>query len=239
MYRFIAAVLLMLGTAVAAFAADGPSCMCKWKLSVSGGYATVDMKDVNNDYEALPGRGGVTKVANGWLGAAEGMYEVSSHIGLGLRVEYLKTNQGKYSFLTREFKEDLSIVPVMVGARYRLKRMSDTFGGSFCDNCGLNLGLFIGASSAWGQISDGQTIKYQGAGVAGDILLGWEHRLWHNWMVGIDLGYRYAPIDEMKTSEDYPVLGISKNATITDRNGNKLKYDFSGLIATIGVGYKF
>ena len=43
----------------------------------------------------------------------------------------------------------------------------------------------------------------------------------------------------MKTTEDYPALGASKGATIIDHSGNTLKYDFSGLIATVGIGYAF
>jgi opacity protein-like surface antigen len=244
MYRLIIAVMLILEITVASFAADrNCELMAKrWKIALSGGYATVDMNDVNNDYSnsaASFGGGSVTKIQNGWYGALEALFNVYPRLALGPRVEYLKTNQGQLSVPGFGQTEDLSIVPIMVGGRYSLKAMSDCAGGSFCDNCGLTLGLFLGGSTAWGQLDSGQTIKYGGGGFAAEALLGWEHRVVDDLLLGLDVGYRYAPVTEMKTSQDYFDLGITKDTPIVDINGNTLKYDFSGLVLGVSVGYKF
>ena len=72
----------------------------------------------------------------------------------------------------------------MVGGRYSIKKMSERPGSSFCENCGLTLGAFVGWATAWGQTANGSTIKYSGSGFAGDLLFAWEHRLVNDWKLG-------------------------------------------------------
>jgi opacity protein-like surface antigen len=237
MYRLIMAVVLTAAVASSSYAADRTKDR-KWMIGIAGGYATVDMNDVNKDYDVIADAGSVTKIDSGWMGALEGLYKVHPRLAVGPRVEYLVTNQGKLRVGGISEKEDLSLMPVLIGGRYALKSMREE-GNTFCDRCGLNLGLFVGWGFAWGQLDAGQTIKYSGSDFAGDVMLGWQHRLSSNWVLGIDLGYRYVPVSEMKTSEDLPALGIRKDIPIVNAQGSKLKYDFSGLLATIGLGYRF
>ncbi|MHB9155100.1 MAG: hypothetical protein ACYC5N_05320 [Endomicrobiales bacterium] len=244
MVRFLLAGVLLAGVTAASFAADGSfgAAYKKWRLSLSGGYATVNMTGVNNDFSAAVdsfGSGSVTKITNGWLGAGELLYRVHPRLWLGPRVEYLQTNQGKLVVPGATETEDLSILPVMAGVRYGIKQMSEEAGASFCDNCGLNIGVFAGWATAWGQLNPGQVIKYSGSGFAGEVLFGWEHRVGGNWMLAVDVGYRCAPVSEMKTTQDYPLLGASKGAVLVDINGDTLKYDYSGLIASAGIGLRF
>jgi hypothetical protein len=214
----------------------------KWRLGIEGGYSTLNMKEVNDNYDAVVGPlGSVTKIENGYDVAGELMYDWGKRFSVGPRVEYLMANQGKVSTLLGTAKEDLSLMPVLIGGRYALKEMgqqTDVKNVSFKDRWDLNIGAFAGWAWAWGKTSfAGTDFNYSGNSFAGDALLGWNYRLSRDWTLGVDLGYRYAPIDEMKYTENKD--GVRKDQTVTDRNDKKLKYDFSGLIANIGVGFKF
>lgn len=238
MVRALLAFVFVALAASASFAYNDDIIAKRWKLDISGGYTTFVMTDVNDDYDAISAVP-PTKIDNGTLGAVEWLYRASPAFALGARMEYLTANQGKANVLGFDVKEDLSMLPVMVGGRYALKRMSERPGETFCENCGLSLGAFIGYATAWGRTSNDTTIKYSGSGFAGDILFGWEHRIVNDIRLGLNLGYRYAPVSEMQTTQDYPDLGASKGATIIDSSGNTLEYDFSGMIATLGVGFVF
>lgn len=216
----------------------------KWRLGIEGGYSTVNMSEVNDLYDAVVGPlGSVTKIENGYDLAGELMYDWGKRFAFGPRVEYLMTNQGKVETLPLTVKEDLSLMPVLIGGRYALKEMgeqTDVKDVSFNDRWDLNIGAFVGWAWAWGKRSVGGTdLKYSGNNLAGDALLGWNYRLSRDWTLGIDIGYRYAPIEEMKYTEDNALAGVREDDTVTGQNDEKLKYDFSGMIANIGVGFKF
>jgi hypothetical protein len=247
------ALLLMTGTCAAGYAQNKENDRnTAFNFSLWGGYATVNMTDVNNNLHAANNAaaniGSVTEINNGTALAAEGTFVVSPGFSIGPRVEYLICNQGKLSLpsnllLNTETKEDLTLVPVMLGFRYVFVGLGTGFS--------LSAGAFAGWGFAYGKntvnVSSGllgigstsDSYQYEGGAPVGNALLGALIRLGSNVSLGIDAGYRYAPVTEMKASEDALALGVRNGSTINDIAGNKLKFDFSGMILNAGLHFAF
>jgi hypothetical protein len=224
----------------------------KMSIGLWGGYTTTDMTDVNDNVKNLMPLGSITKITDGYSLAADFLFEVSPHLSIGPRVEYVYPNQGKAtSPVFLEYKQTLYLIPVLVGGRY-----------AFVDNKNFNLsfGLFGGVGLGYGDSKSILAVapsletetKYDGSDFAGDAMLGAQFSLGHNVYLGLDLGYRMASISKMNVSSTALNTGASggggggggggyapSKAPVQDTSGNNLKYDFSGLIANIGVNFKF
>jgi cellobiose-specific phosphotransferase system component IIB len=247
MRKILIAMACIAGMSAAVFAQDNNNTDNEKKrdLSIWGGYSSLNMKTMNDELDQLKALSGgdVTKVNNGYFFAGElTFWEVAPKLMLGPRVEYLMANQGKVSSGANEYKEDHSLLPVMVGGRYKLKN-GDATGMSFNDKWGLNVGAYVGYGWATMKTSVKRplidtSVDATGGGVAGDALVGWEYSFSKTFGIGVDLGYRYATVPEMKATSDNAVLGVSKDEVIKDSNGNTVDHDFSGLIAAVGLKFK-
>jgi hypothetical protein len=245
-YRLLTAVALCCALSAAVQAQDKDK---KFALSFWGGYAGLGMSDVNRVLKETAGRvGSVTEIDQGLSLAAEGTYEIAPGLSIGPRVEYIIANQGKASIaagplLNTDLTQDVSLVPLMVGARYRIAGRADAVS--------LNAGIFAGwglasgttkvsaSSSLLGLSATSEEFSYDGGGFVGDLLLGLTIPLGGTVDLGIDAGYRMAEIPEMKTTGSSTIIGVPKDQALVDASGNKIKFDFSGLVANAGLRFRF
>jgi hypothetical protein len=247
MRKIAMVVALVAGMAMAAAAQDNrDSTDKKMLLGIGGGYSTLGMSQLN-DYQtqlsqAGLGNGSVTKVENGYYLNGELLWESGKGLYLGPRVDYLMANTGKVSNLLGETKIDQSILPVMIGGRYMFKDVNEA-GTGFYDKSGFNAGLFAGYGWAWAKSSVSSNLintsaDSTGGGFAADALVGWQYSLSRTVSFGVDLGYRYAPVSEMKYTEDKDALGIKKDDVVKDLNGKTVENDFSWLLLGVGLNFK-
>jgi hypothetical protein len=212
-------------------------------IGIWGGYTTAGMGDVNDNLSTRAGsRGSVTKITDGYAIAGEYLYAVSPQLVLGPRVEYIGLNQGKATTALSEVKQDYYLIPLMVGGRYYFmdrKNPWNLSGGAF-----LGVGLGYGKSKATvGSVS--RETSFDGTGFTGNVLLGGEVRLSDMVSLGLDLGYRYADIPSMSTGSSTAGGGgggyapKARKTTVVNSSGSTIKYDFSGMIANIGLNMKF
>src|SRR3989339_742015 len=81
-----------------------------------------------------------------------------------------------------------------------------------------------------------------------DFILGAEYILSSMISIGLDLGYRLANIPKMSTGSSGSGSGGNggggfystniKKTTVTNASGGTINYDFSGLIANLGINFK-
>lgn len=215
----------------------------KSSIGIWGGYTTVNMSDVNDALNATAGRrGSATEMNSGYIAAADYLYEVYPRLMLGPRIEYVGVNQGKATLLGGEIKEDLYLVPIMVGGRYYFMDRTTPWN--------ISAGAFLGVGLGYGKTSlSSVNTTYSGTGFAGNLLVGGEYRLSSAVSLGLDFGYRIANISSMSTDTTSSGGGgggggggyapAIKKATVTNASGNTIAYDFSGMIANIGLMFKF
>ena len=243
MRRILLAIVIAAATTAFGFCEES-----KYDVSVWGGYATVDMSDVNNLVNTTLGTtASVTKITNGFIFGAEGLYRIYDSIMVGPRIGYLITNQGKADISSvlaaTTVNVDSSLLPVLVGGTY-MKDLSEKFS--------LGAGLFIGWAFAYATTelkvnsnfpsivaSSDNKVNYAGSGFASDIFVRGQYNATKSFGVSLDIGYRYAPIPEVKATGDVPGLGVSKNDKLTNINGSTVKVDFSGLLLAVGLHYRF
>lgn len=222
-------------------------------LSLWGGYTTADMADVNRAVKSLSSGGSVTEINNGYMFAADYLYEVMPRFSIGPRVEYIYLNMGKASSSTLlTYKQFLYLVPIMAGGRYAFVNN---------DRWKLSAGLFLGVGLGYGDTKiitsaapgvETET-KYDGSGFIGDLLFGGQYALGENTYAGIDVGYRSGKIDKMTVSNTMSstvggsgsdgggggLYAPDNRAVVQDPSGKELTYDFSGLSVTIGLIFRF
>lgn len=242
------ATLLAAGAASVAFAQEQEGHK-KMSLDIWVGYTTVSMSDVNNNLDTIAtGLGSVTKMNNGFTVAGDFLFEVAPKLAIGPRVEYVYVSEGKIDSPLIQFKENLYLIPVMIGGRYNFVESSTTI---------VSFGLFGGWGFGYGQsqttlpiISSVETTtKFDGSAFAGEALIGAQFNLGHNVYFGLDAGYRLAKIPEMDVSSTSLStsggggggggLYAPSKAPVLDTSGNKLAYDFSGAVINIGISFKF
>jgi hypothetical protein len=234
---WIVLLALIAGLAATGFADESGTI----SLSLWGGYATADMSKFNDAQQQIASLTGgtVDKTDNAGTGAAELLFNVGDRWAIGPRVEYLMLNTGKITTAFAQTKSDQWVLPAMVGGRFFIKKYED--GTSFADHSCVSAGLFGGYATAYNTTKVttpfglDTSVDSKGTGFAGNALLGWDYRLSGAVSIGIDAGYRYVKVSEEKASEDNALLGVTRDSVVKDLNGNTIEYDFSGLIAEVGI----
>jgi hypothetical protein len=177
-------------------------------------------------------------------------------INAGVRIEYLTTNDGtrsnslKYSYDSNEepldmFENklkisDVKLVPIMVGGNYS-KPLNEKWG--------VDASCYIGFGFASARVSNETIVRkidedgylllpktysydedFSGMGLVADLAVGGQYNFSEVVSLATSLGYRFAKINEMKDSAgDYLVKD----------DGKKLPFDFSGMLLTLGLNFKF
>lgn len=248
--RWFYASLLVLALCVplvAQTATGDPVLPYRSRVSLWGGYTAVNMNDVNNTLNAAAGGGSVTKITGGYDIAGDFLYEVAHRLYVGARIGYVGTNQGKSSTITGESKQDLYLVPLMTGGRYYFRNADRPFN--------FSLGAFAGIGLGYGATKAGGTeTKYSGSCFAGEVLLGGEYQLSDPVSVGLDVGYRYAPLSSMSTYSGGGTAGggggggsgggggdgyAQKRAPIRNVSGGSLAFDFGGMFVNLGINFRY
>lgn len=229
-----------------------------------------------------------SKLKSGFIGELEVDYEVMEHVFAGVRAGYLSEGQGElrvgwssfvdYGFgntdtitMMHDDKLSASVIPIMAGGRYELEvRRGLTVGG----------GLFAGFAMASAATDASITIQdtttgffsgvtnyswpwkesWSGSGVTLEALANGAYQIMPNLSAGLDAGYRYLKISQMKAASDVNVVqGSGTIVTIKKGDpykgykldlygsGNTLYYpvgdpvpfDFSGIVIVAHVTYTF
>ena len=248
-------VVLLTACACASALAESPDSK-KMSLHFWGGYTTAGMNDVNSAIKEAASGGSVTEAKDGTLIAADLLYKAFPGVpglSIGPRIEYLFISSGKLSqdAPLMNIKEDFYVVPVMVGGRYILSENKDW---------SLSGSLFLGVGIGYGKSAvttaadpSNQTItKYSGSDMAGLLAAAARYRISDNTFLGVELGYRMLSISKM-TIDSTSVSSLSSGggggggggyapsrAPVVDpATGNNIKYDFSGMVLNIGIGFNF
>jgi hypothetical protein len=210
-------------------------------IGIWGGYTSADMSDVNNNLSAVAGTGGaVTRVSNGYSIAADYLYAVVPGLYVGPRVEYIGLNQGKAVRAGGiSVTQDYYLIPLLLGGRFYLKDKRSPWNVSGAVFAGVGLGYGKTNSTAVSGTS------YSGSGFTGELLIGGEYKLSKGVSLGLDVGYRLADIPSMSTGSSGSGGGGGgyapevKRAKVTNAAGKTIKYDFSGMIANLGINFNF
>jgi hypothetical protein len=226
-------------------------------LEPFAGYTRVSMGQVNHALEGFksfletisiptgPNGIKVTPHNNAVNAGLDAGFSVAPGLSLAARVEYIGST-GKVYFDSREiatldnidFRWDASIVPVMLGLSYDYS----------LGNSGFTVGA--GAFGGYGFASSSFVINenpvfvshtdYSGGAITSDFIAKLGYKL-NPVTLNIQLGYRSALVPRM-TSPDtaLSILGtVPGGDPAKDNQGRDLAYDFSGLIANIGVAVAF
>ena len=258
----------------------------KFSIKPWAGYTTVAMDDVNsvlsekmttNKYFAnysdevysqtsldtfdadMIKTNSTTKIDNASIFGIDIEKGMTPEIGAGVRISYLKTNDGtRHNLLqfpfynsdgTRQaasnlyennFKiSNLILIPVLVGGSYTK---------SINEKWALNGNFYLGYGFASARISNRTTVRktnsagaleaatttsydqdFSGNAFVADIALGGEYNFSKVISIGANLGYRLAKVDKMKTSS---------GSTLVKDDGSSVIFDFSGMTATLALNYK-
>jgi hypothetical protein len=228
-------------------------------VGIWGGYTSVGMSDVNDNLDrvqdTIGAQGTVTNIKNGYSMAIEGLLYVAPGLQIGPRVEYIVPNEGKVAvdalLVNADVSQKLYLVPLMFGLRYMLKDFPSEPGNGI-GRYAFSIGAFGGWGLAYGTtkltsssvLAPGtevnSTLDYNGSSFVGDVLLGFQVLLSRTVALGIDAGYRFANIPEMNTSgSGGGSLFAPGKAVVVNTSGNKMKFDFSGIFANIGLNFLF
>jgi hypothetical protein len=243
---FLAALVLGISGTVS-FAQNGYEVRhSKMSFSFWGGYTNANMGDVN-DYLRATLPGSVTEIGNGFLLNAEYLYEPLSRLAVGTRLGYVGLNEGKGTSATfSSYRQDLYLVPILAGGRYAFYERGDWK---------LTAGVFLGVGLGYGRTRSALAAaptaeietEYDGTDFVGDLLLGGQYRIARAVSLGIDVGYRHANIATMNVSGTGTSSGSGgggglygpARAPVTGSAGNTLAFDFSGIIAAVGLIFAF
>jgi hypothetical protein len=189
------------------------------------GYTGFKMDDVNNALKTAAGpAGAVTEVNNGSLYAFDLLFDVAPQLLIGPRIEGLSANRGEASrvidFLDATYvKQDVSLVPVMIGAKYIIKDLGRgvELNGKLFTGPGFGYSRTEAVTFAGGFVTENDA-EYSGTGWVTEPMLGMNFMMTPFSDLALDLGYRFADMGTM---------------------GGPVKVDFSGVFFNLGINYRF
>lgn len=240
----------MIFIAVLAFVASiSTVSFARTKLSISGGFNTVSMKDHNDLFDELA----VNLAADGLdvsfdelktgISIAGEVTCVKENLEFGIRSGYLKTNsklEATTTGVSMTIESSASLIPVLGGGRYSYE-LSDKLNLTGSLFAGVGFARFVLAfkQESSGDPSVDASVPFTGSGFVSEILAGADYTVNPKISVFGNLGYRIASIAKMEATKDSSDLDIKKDDTLQDDNAEDLKIDFSGIIIEAGVKFAF
>lgn len=214
-------------------------------VSIGGhlGISTFNMGSANdaiaNDNQAASNAGfsgSVPNVPSGYPLSFDVRYGVWKRVAIGLDLEYLQVGtKGTYSFSGggESLSENISAYDLSILGAY-VEPLGD-----FNLYGGVGLSLIMGARDdisthlAWGGSSSSAGLSYEqdGIGMGGLGLIGIEYLIAGFCAVGIEGGYRWAPVYRLKASET--------GQTAVNSDGSLRSLDLSGIWVMGGIRFYF
>jgi hypothetical protein len=234
-------------------------------VNVWGGYATVDMAEMNNlldafaielkseaeSYGGISATPEVTKFSGALTGGLDLGYKITDSVLLGVRGGYLSCTQAKASVSATEgaytgsiaAKADVSLIPVMAGGSVNVEVTK-----------GISVGVNLYAG--YGMLSSKLVKSYEtnmpgmvlpaneetsmySAGFVGDFSAGITLAVTEGISINVTGGYNLASFSEIKYSADDVANGIVKDTVVTGMDSLPLKINLSGIVGRAGIAFTF
>lgn len=210
-------------------------------VSGFGGYTTLAMGDVNTDLKNYASAKGYsyTAVQNGYYVGADALLTLFPFVKFGPRIEYVQGSTGSITGagVSDNLSSDLLLYELGLSTQLDLP----------LTGLSLKAGVFAGYGEAGTELSTGGSAYGQafseyglGGGFVGEAVVDVNYALFMGLSCGLDLGYRYAPINNDDVSSLSGSSGSGVNVGqpfLQNSNGNQASIDFSGY--NIGVNLRY
>lgn len=224
-------------------------------LSVSGGYTTFKMDQVNNDLTTRfniagylpPWSSTKTLISGGYTIGGQLSYVTGAGLSFDLRAEYMVPNDGVLKYENTLINQTITqtymtnFVPLLGGLSFNayLPGTPISIGASVAAGYGfanyLHILKYVINDSVWSNDElrgSGGCFTYQGTGNIG-------YQLSKSMDLMINIGYRSALVADLKADKTSGVFGSVQGEPIKDYNGDVMAFDFTGLIFQLTLSNKF
>jgi len=225
-----------------------------------GGYTTVSMKQVNNDFFSSDAAGnGITNnpLGDAWYVGFDSTYVAPEGLGFHFRIEYIGVMPGEITdtnlttkFSYQDYQVSPSLLPIMLGVSYTFHGK----GNPFTLTAGVYGGIADSIFDYYQHTIDASGLNdanynaiYEGWGFCSEAVVNANYWFTKNFSFGIDVGYRYATIPALYS--DSTVYDSNGNFIMdsgtrlirqnSQNNNENIATDFSGLIVGINFTYRF
>jgi hypothetical protein len=205
-------------------------------LDAFGGSSSVGMGDVNtvlSNYAGANG-GSATKISGGFYVGAEGGIKVLPYLEIGPRVEYLQAGEGEVSAGGSTTRIDSSLMSYQLGISSEVPLFLSglSLKGGVWGGLGMASTTLVGAGNP-------QPVYGAGGGFVGNAGLQLRYNLVSDLIIGLDLGYRFATINDVVTTTTTVANGSVKSPFLTNADGSRTAFDFSGMNIGGALGWNF